>query len=409
MADQPAEAGLASRIGSRSPGRDDAHARNHARNHAHAKRALRKGLVVPSSLSPNAVMMAGIDRILLVVLLVVLLGFGLFLMAVWADLPGFPAFGDPGERPGLLPLLGALVLLSGSGLVAGRLWQARPSRLARLIAATDPAGIVVLDRSGTLRYATPAARHMAGVGERALESLMASVGLRSAAPGAIPCHDDVPPLRYQRRGEDGIESEHWLRVSLSPIGGRQGWCLYRIEDITAAHKAGLAEEARRSALERHAEALDAAPFGFALSDETGKILHLNRTLAAWLGRPAFAGQAEGLTTDSLLEPEPSSGIVPSAQPGHGCGPSGRMAGLRCGAGRIMPVRLVEGPLPEAAGHGLLGHWIFPESEDSPPRTMRPARLTLPPRSARCMRMRRPESPFSTPGGGFLNAMPPSAR
>jgi two-component system cell cycle sensor histidine kinase/response regulator CckA len=78
------------------------------------------------------------------------------------------------------------------------------------------------------------------------------------------------------------EKATWVRLSVQPIGARQGrsYALWRFRDVTETR---MEQEKAFSHLQYIINYLDHAPAGFFSTRENGEIAYINATLADWLG------------------------------------------------------------------------------------------------------------------------------
>ncbi|HEY8190758.1 MAG TPA: ATP-binding protein, partial [Micavibrio sp.] len=76
------------------------------------------------------------------------------------------------------------------------------------------------------------------------------------------------------------EGEHWYMVTAQPVSGWAGYIHWRVDDIT--HKR-IADRAIREEREKLIDFTDNAPVGFFSTDQDGKFVFVNATLARWLG------------------------------------------------------------------------------------------------------------------------------
>jgi len=80
------------------------------------------------------------------------------------------------------------------------------------------------------------------------------------------------------RDADGVEG--WYQISVNPLPGREGFGVWRIQDITSRRQM---QELVRQEQSKLFDFLDNAPIGFYSVDREGRFLFVNETLAQWLG------------------------------------------------------------------------------------------------------------------------------
>ena len=169
----------------------------------------------------------------------------------------------------------------------GRRQAADP--LARLLIAAseqNPDARLITLANGTFVYANSAFLRLFFMATSldAIQSILAGGDrsaegfrrLRAAAAAGVSGTAELP--FKVSKGE--IE---WRRIVVQPLPGFDGHSIWRGEDITARREM---ESVRRREEEMLADLLDNLPAGFFSVGPDGKILHVNETLAAWLGVPA---------------------------------------------------------------------------------------------------------------------------
>jgi two-component system, cell cycle sensor histidine kinase and response regulator CckA len=95
------------------------------------------------------------------------------------------------------------------------------------------------------------------------------------------------------------ENSRWLRLSVSPLAGRQheGFSLWRMLDITSDRQH---QEDAFSRLQFIITYLDHAPAGFFSTLPNGKVDYLNATLASWLGLDLLQFQNGAMQLEQLV-------------------------------------------------------------------------------------------------------------
>ena len=204
-------------------------------------------------------------------------------------------------RPVILGLLAALAVAGVFLLFALAVGMIRPARqsaggaIGEGFADSVPEGILVADRDGRILQANTAYRALTGASELAdvktVERMFAGESeiseqvyrLSQAAGEGRPHQED---LRIARAGADGGEDAvTWYRVRVQPLveGGKPSAAkrVWQVTDITRDRER---QENAFVELQGAIDYLDHAPAGFMSINADGKIVYINATLAAWLGR-----------------------------------------------------------------------------------------------------------------------------
>jgi two-component system cell cycle sensor histidine kinase/response regulator CckA len=292
-------------------------------------------------------------------------GLGSYLPTVGAIVVGaLIAFGVIASGASMPVLIAMLVALASIGvfflfaMTAGYVRFGQRAPLADVVqAATDglDTGVLITRRDGEPIYANPAFEAMVASDEDdhlgALQQLLAGDAAASAALFRL--------TRAAERGEALTEEftlgrartrrALLLAVSPVPLAGadtQSGLVLWRLTDVSADRQR---EAARVLGVEVQLAQFDNAPIGLASVAADGTLLHVNGTLARWIGA----------TTKSVIEQRLTLGDIVS---GDGAGLLARLAGnagdqpasldvdLTREDGRVMPARLLARPVP--SGNGL---------------------------------------------------------
>ena len=169
-----------------------------------------------------------------------------------------------GRKQGAEPIAGLLLAAS----------EQNPN--ARLITADE--GRFVYANSAFLRLffmatSLDAIQSILAGGERSAEEFRR---LRAAAAAGVAGEAELP-----FRVSKGVVE--WRRISVRPLPSFEGHAVWRGEDITARREMDAVRHGQEEML---ADFLDHLPAGFYSVGPDGKILHVNETLAEWLGIPA---------------------------------------------------------------------------------------------------------------------------
>ena len=235
---------------------------------------------------------------------VILGGFGL--LALWGAVPALSA-----AETALLFLLVALLLaLVAIGVATGQIRFRGTDEEALLAAGWDalPSAALITRRDGRPLLANTAWRDLlARAGRKRLrpvEYLFAGSPEHAARIYRLQQRLDtgrevaeelrIMPGEPLHPGGDGPV---WLRVSarLIDCGGGPGE-LWQVEDVTRQR---AAQEDAIARLRHTITMLDDLPAGIVVADGTGRVQHLNATLARWLGMEG-ARQGEGLELADIL-------------------------------------------------------------------------------------------------------------
>lgn len=264
-------------------------------------------------------------------------------------------------------LAGMLVALAALGLFfllaysAGYIRIGQPTAVADVVkAATDSSavGLMVTSDDGEPLYVNPAFERFVGDGERdgrlALQQKLAGNAIASAALFRL--------TRAAERGEALSEefaldlsaettasADHELRtlqLAVSPVArdGGQRAVLWRITDVSADR----AREAQRVArVEDELAGFDDAPVGLASVAADGKLVHVNGTLARWIGRSQRAVEDNGLTLADITAGDGAALVARlTANSAAAQEPRPLDIDLVREDGHLMPVRLVARAAPD---------------------------------------------------------------
>ncbi len=268
---------------------------------------------------------------------------------------------------GKLLLVAAMAALAAIGLffllafVAGyiRFGQRRP--LAEIVtAATDAldGGLMIASRDGEGLYANAAFAAIAGCreseGVTTLQELFTGEPQASAAlfrlTRAAERGDTLIEEFALRSAGAGQRGGRRLRVSVHPFetdaeGAPAELVVWRITDVTAER---MQEAARLAGVEVQLAQFDAAPVGLASVSGDGSLLHVNATLARWVGRTSRSVQEQRLTLADITSD--GAGLMASLLDRAATQIASLDVELLREDGRIVPARLFARAVP--SGNGL---------------------------------------------------------
>jgi two-component system cell cycle sensor histidine kinase/response regulator CckA len=207
----------------------------------------------------------------------------------------------------------AIALAGAGAAMAGWLALRRsavelpPDLMAELV-RTGPVGNLLTDADGRILFANRAYGALFEGRSRPLADELAhdhQASRRLAEAAARVTAGDT--VRLELPVDAGAGRVRWFKLTGFPAAGRPGNQVWHIDDTTEWHELQSTLEAERAAL---SDFLDNAPVGFLSADRDGRLLRVNKTLAAWLGRDAGAGRLAlsdifaGDTADLLREVAP---------------------------------------------------------------------------------------------------------
>jgi len=142
-----------------------------------------------------------------------------------------------------------------------------------------------------------------------------------------------------------------MRISVHPfaaegengVGGRL--VLWRIADVTAERQQ---EAARLAGVEVQLAQFDSAPVGLASVAGDGTLLHINATLARWIGRSPRSVVESNLTLADVTSGD-GAGLVTGLLGRASAQAASLEVDLVCEDGRILPVRLLARAVPSGQG------------------------------------------------------------
>lgn len=277
------------------------------------------------------------------------------------------AFGIVASGAGTPVLVTMLVALATVGLFALFAYSAGFIRFGQrtpigdvVMAATDEmdVGVMIADRDGVPRYTNAAFDDIVGGGERdaltALQQLMARDAGASAALFRLTRAAERGEELFEEfsvtRGAGGTRNRINLQLSVRPVPDSlnldaPGLVVWRLSDVTAERRR---ESDRVAGVEVQLAQFDNAPIGLASVGPDGSLLHVNSTLARWIGR----------TPRNVMEQQLTLADIAS---GDGAELLSRLTGgvpdelqtididLTGEDGRVMPARLLARTVPSGRG------------------------------------------------------------
>jgi len=257
---------------------------------------------------------------------------------------------------GLVGLLATVGLFFTFAVLAGYVRFGRKLPMAELVSqATDAldTGIMIARRDGDAIYANRTFEDMVGRTSEnrlgALQDLFTGEADASAALFRL--------VRAAERGEPhaeefslknatpGARAQTVMSVTVQPFaarGERRGLVLWRLQDVTADRER---EAARIAGVEMQLAQFDRAPIGLASVAAGGKLLHINATLADWIGRSARSIADQHITFADITTRD-CAGLVSSLLQRNDGQSASIDVDLVHEDGRILPVRLVSKPAPD---------------------------------------------------------------
>jgi two-component system cell cycle sensor histidine kinase/response regulator CckA len=142
-----------------------------------------------------------------------------------------------------------------------------------------------------------------------------------------------------------------MRISVHPFGSDAGGeearlVLWRIADVTAERQK---EAARLAGVEVQLAQFDSAPVGLASVSGDGTLLHINATLAYWLGRTPRSLIDARMTLADITSGEAGDLVAGLIARAAGAQAASLDVDLICEDGRIVPVRLLARSVPSGKG------------------------------------------------------------
>jgi two-component system, cell cycle sensor histidine kinase and response regulator CckA len=277
------------------------------------------------------------------------------------------AFGVLASGAGMPVLIAMLVALAAVGLFslfaysAGYIRVGQRAPLADVVkAAADglDVGVMIASRDGEPIYANSAFETMVGRGER--DRL---VGLQQFLAGDAAASSALFRLtRAAERGEalaeelavgrpmPGELTRRTLQLSVSPFTAEgadatPGLVLWRLTDVTADRQR---EATRVAGMEVQLAQFDAAPIGLASVAADGTLLHVNGTLARWIGRTPKSVIDQRLTLTDIASGE-GAGLISRLTGAENEQSASLDVDLTREDGRVMPARLLARAVPSGKG------------------------------------------------------------
>ncbi|KAB0680959.1 cell cycle histidine kinase CckA [Aureimonas leprariae] len=220
---------------------------------------------------------------------------------------------------------------------------------------TLPTGTVIVDRKGRILYANRAYGEATGAatgadaktlerilvrereGAEAIYRLANKAGKGEAATEEFRLERDL--------AGHSMREPRWYRATVRPLDVLgQAAHAWQIADITAER---VEQETFFQNLQNAIDHLDHAPAGFFASDEKGRVIYLNATLASWLGMDLASFRPSERSIESMLGREVAAYLADRST-----GEAGTIdIDLTAADGRSRPVRfhIERGPGGEQAG------------------------------------------------------------
>jgi two-component system cell cycle sensor histidine kinase/response regulator CckA len=216
---------------------------------------------------------------------------------------GLTLLGQDQAEPFVLGLLGILSIIGIFTLFARALGilhfsgKAAGHPLAKAFVDNLGEGVVITDRDGRIVYANRAYADLTGArGQKEVRSVE-----RAFAPDATAAEVVYRLAQALREGSEAVEEirmpgpiaptsdasanrPRWYRVRVKPLSlgqsARNDLAAWIVSDVTAERKR---QESAYLELQHAIDYLDHAPAGFLSAEPDGRIVHMNATLAEWLG------------------------------------------------------------------------------------------------------------------------------
>ncbi|HUJ36260.1 MAG TPA: PAS domain-containing protein [Hyphomicrobium sp.] len=286
-------------------------------------------LLSAAALVALALIVSGLGKLLLVTAMAALAAIGLFFLLAFAA--GFVRFG-----------------------------QRQP--LSEIVAsATDAldSGLMIATRDGEGLYANAAFAAM--VGPREIEGIATLQELFTGEPQASAAlfrltraaeRGDTLSEEFALKGAGaGQRGGRRLRVSVHPFAtaveiAPDGLVVWRILDVTSER---MQEAARLAGVEVQLAQFDSAPIGLASVGGDGSLLHVNATLARWIGRTPRSVLEQRLTLADITARD-GAGLVANLQGRAATQVASLDVELVREDGRIVPARILARAVP--SGNGL---------------------------------------------------------
>ena len=211
----------------------------------------------------------------------------------------------------LLAVIGVFTLFAGAiGLIrfGGR---SLGNDLTRLYVESMGDGLLLTDRDGHIIYANRAYGNLTGAASereiRPVERVFASdtaggdaiyrlaQGVRDGHPVEEEIRLPTPPANAA--GESGAR---WYRITARPMGLRKGDRSLTAWTVADISRERARQEAVFQELQHAIDYLDHAPVGFFSAEPDGRIVHVNATLADWLGIDLTGFEAGGLRLEDIV-------------------------------------------------------------------------------------------------------------
>ena len=265
--------------------------------------------------------------------------------------------------PVLIAMLVALAAFGLFGLFAYAAGYVRFGRRAPVTEVVQAAadgidvGMMIASRSGEPLYVNPAFEKIVGRNERgsviALQQLLAGDALASAAlfrlTRAAERGDVLSEEFSVIRAERGSRTRVTLQLSVAPVAGHDsrdaGAVVWRLSDVTADRRR---EDHRIADVEGQLAQFDNAPIGLAQVGPDGALLHINATLARWIGRGVGSQREQRLTVADIVSSDSAALLTRLGKKTTELMET-LDADLTRDDGRVMPVQLIVRRAPSGQG------------------------------------------------------------
>jgi two-component system, cell cycle sensor histidine kinase and response regulator CckA len=263
-------------------------------------------------------------------------------------------------------LLAVIALLAAAGLffvlayLSGYVRFGQRLPVADIVtAATDglDTGVMITTAEGEPVYANAAFEAIVGRADSqrlgSLQDVFMGEPQASAALFRLTRGAERGEAHFEEFSIKGVgRSMRTMRVSVHPFATEGGaeeqseLVLWRVADVTAERQR---EAARLAGVEVQLAQFDSAPVGLASVSGDGTLLHINATLARWIGRTPRSVIDNRMTLADMTSGD-GGGLVASLIGRAGGAQAASLdVDLVCEDGRILPVRLLARAVPSGKG------------------------------------------------------------